>query len=56
MRNILGLIRGLIRQSKPSADTSIEDFVAMVDGRIHALARAHNQITDDHWGPAPIQA
>jgi CheY-like chemotaxis protein len=28
----------------------------MVDGRIHALARAHNQITDDHWGPAPIQA
>ena len=28
----------------------------MVDGRIHALARAHNQITDDHWGPAPLQA
>ncbi len=28
----------------------------MVDGRIHALARAHNQITDDHWGPAPMQA
>jgi light-regulated signal transduction histidine kinase (bacteriophytochrome)/CheY-like chemotaxis protein len=56
VRNILSLIRGLIRQSKPSADTSIEDFVAMVDGRVHALARAHNQITDDHWGPAPIKA
>jgi CheY-like chemotaxis protein len=26
----------------------------MIDGRIHALARAHNQITDDHWGPAPL--
>jgi CheY-like chemotaxis protein len=30
--------------------------VKVVDGRIHALARAHNQITDDHWGPAPLQA
>ena len=55
VRNILGVIRGLIRQSKPS-DNSIESFVKLVDGRIHALARAHNQITDDHWGPAPIQA
>lgn len=55
VRNILGVIRGLIRQSKPH-DNSIESFVDLVDGRIHALARAHNQITDDHWGPAPIQA
>ncbi|MDQ1154480.1 HWE histidine kinase domain-containing protein [Brevundimonas sp. SORGH_AS_0993] len=55
VRNILGIIRGLIRQSKPH-DNSIESFVTMVDGRIHALARAHNQITDDHWGPAPLQA
>ena len=55
VRNILGVIRGLIRQSKPH-DDSIESFVSLVDGRIHALARAHNQITDDHWGPAPIQS
>jgi two-component sensor histidine kinase len=55
VRNILGVIRGLIRQSKPH-DDSIESFVKLVDGRIHALARAHNQITDDHWGPAPIHA
>jgi light-regulated signal transduction histidine kinase (bacteriophytochrome) len=55
VRNILGVIRGLIRQAKPSSD-KIEDFVDLVDGRIHALARAHNQITDDHWGPAPIGA
>lgn len=55
VRNILGVIRGLIRQSKPH-DDQIESFVTLVDGRIHALARAHNQITDDHWGPAPIQA
>ena len=55
VRNILGVIRGLIRQSQPS-DDAVKEYVRMVDGRIHALARAHNQITDDHWGPAPIQA
>jgi light-regulated signal transduction histidine kinase (bacteriophytochrome) len=55
VRNILGVIRGLIRQSKPSGG-NVEDFVALVDGRIHALARAHNQITQDHWGPAPLRA
>ena len=55
VRNILGVIRGLIRQSKPTGG-DIEDFVSLVDGRIHALARAHNQITDDHWGPAPLRA
>ncbi|MEQ7874572.1 HWE histidine kinase domain-containing protein [Sphingomonas sp. ASV193] len=55
VRNILSLIRGLIRQSKPPEGTTLEEFVALVDGRIHALARAHNQITDDHWGPAPLK-
>ena len=55
VRNILGVIRGLIRQSQPS-DPAVKEFVSVVDGRIHALARAHNQITDDHWGPAPLQA
>jgi light-regulated signal transduction histidine kinase (bacteriophytochrome) len=56
VRNILGVIRGLIRQSKPAPGSSVEDFVGLVDGRIHALARAHNQITDDHWGPAPFRS
>lgn len=54
VRNILGVIRGLIRQSKPT-DGDLDSFVALVDGRIHALARAHNQITQDHWGPAPLR-
>jgi light-regulated signal transduction histidine kinase (bacteriophytochrome) len=55
VRNILGVIRGLIRQTR-SHDGDIDAFIKVLDGRIHALARAHNQITDDHWGPAPIQA
>ena len=54
VRNILGLIRGLVRQSKPPSGR-LEDYVDLVDGRIHALARAHNQITRDHWGPAPLR-
>lgn len=55
VRNILGVIRGLVRQSQPDEE-AVKDFVKVVDGRIHALARAHNQITDDHWGPAPLEA
>jgi light-regulated signal transduction histidine kinase (bacteriophytochrome)/CheY-like chemotaxis protein len=55
VRNILSLIRGLVRQSRDSS-MSIEDYVAELDGRIHALARAHNQITSDNWGPAPLRA
>jgi light-regulated signal transduction histidine kinase (bacteriophytochrome)/CheY-like chemotaxis protein len=55
VRNILGVIRGLIRQSQPD-NPEVKEFVRLVDGRIHALARAHNQITDDHWGPAPLEA
>lgn len=55
VRNILGVIRGLIRQSQPESP-EVKEFVKLVDGRIHALARAHNQITDDHWGPAPLGA
>ncbi|RVT90245.1 HWE histidine kinase domain-containing protein [Sphingomonas crocodyli] len=55
VRNILGVIRGLIRQSQPDSP-EVREFVRLVDGRIHALARAHNQITDDHWGPAPLNA
>ena len=56
VRNILSLIRGLIRQSKPGEGVTIEQFIDLIDGRVHALARAHNQITDDHWGPAPLRS
>ena len=38
-----------------AAQNAVKDFVKVVDGRIHALARAHNQITSDNWGPAPLR-
>ncbi|MEO6433729.1 MAG: HWE histidine kinase domain-containing protein [Sphingomicrobium sp.] len=56
VRNILSLIRGLIRQSIPPPGAKLEDFVTLIDGRIHALARAHNQITQENWSPAPLQS
>jgi light-regulated signal transduction histidine kinase (bacteriophytochrome)/CheY-like chemotaxis protein len=54
VRNIFSLIRGVITQSSESS-TSLESFTKIVGGRIHALARAHDQITADSWGPAPFQ-
>ncbi|MCW1383394.1 GAF domain-containing protein [Novosphingobium sp. KCTC 2891] len=53
VRNILSLIRGLISQTERSS-TTIEDFVTNLDGRVQALARAHDQVTHDHWGPASL--
>jgi light-regulated signal transduction histidine kinase (bacteriophytochrome)/CheY-like chemotaxis protein len=53
VRNILGLIRGLVKQSQGNAE-SVEEFAAMIGGRIQALARAHDQITADKWQPAPL--
>lgn len=54
VRNILGLIRGVISQSRDSA-LSAEGFMDVVGGRIQALARAHDQITADQWGPASFR-
>lgn len=53
VRNILSLIRGLVRQSlDPEADT--RNTIALLEGRIESLARAHDQITQDHWNAAPL--
>ncbi len=53
VRNILSLIRGLISQTRGTALTP-EAFVETLDDRIRALARAHDQITADRWGPARL--
>lgn len=53
VRNILNLIRGLVSQSKDSAST-IDDFAEIVGSRIHALARAHDQVTRVDWSPSSL--
>lgn len=55
VRNILSLVRALVRQSETGAET-VQQFAAIVAGRIEALARAHDQITADNWGPASLRA
>ncbi|MET0307134.1 MAG: HWE histidine kinase domain-containing protein [Sphingomonas sp.] len=53
VRNILALIRGLVRQSlDPEIDT--RNTITLLEGRIESLARAHDQITQDNWSPAPL--
>ena len=54
VRNILNLIKGLINQSKDDSK-SVAEFTHIVGGRVHALARAHDQITKENWSPASAQ-
>ncbi|MEN3793124.1 HWE histidine kinase domain-containing protein [Fulvimarina sp. MAC3] len=53
VRNILALIRALVTQSKGTA-SDVDDFSNIVSGRIQALARAHNQITDEKYAPQKL--
>ena len=48
VRNILTLIQGLISQGQGDV-ASIEDYSRVLDERIHALARAHDQLTQKEW-------
>ncbi len=53
VRNVLGLIRALVSQSQHEA-LSVPGFAAILGGRIAALASAHDNITAENWGPAPL--
>jgi light-regulated signal transduction histidine kinase (bacteriophytochrome) len=54
VRNILGLVRGMVSQSHDGI-SHVEEFIESVSGRIHALARAHDQITAEQWSAAPLR-
>lgn len=53
VRNILGLVRGLVSQTNSGNETT-EEFVSRLDSRIQSLARAHDQITRQNWLPASL--
>jgi light-regulated signal transduction histidine kinase (bacteriophytochrome) len=53
VRNILSLIRGLITQSERST-SDLSSYVGALNGRVQALARAHDKITKQNWGPASL--
>lgn len=54
VRNILNLIVGLVRQCSDDA-RNVTDFSRQVSERVHALARAHDQITSSGWGPRSVR-
>lgn len=54
VRNILGLVRGLVSQSHDGV-AHVEDFIESISGRIQALAWAHDQITAVQWANAPLR-
>lgn len=54
VRNILSLVRALVAQSKDTAG-SVEEFASVLGGRIQALARAHDQITNLNWAPVALR-
>jgi light-regulated signal transduction histidine kinase (bacteriophytochrome) len=54
VRNIFGLIRGLISQSRINAN-DVDEFAKVLGDRIHALARAHDQITAKNLGPGSFR-
>jgi light-regulated signal transduction histidine kinase (bacteriophytochrome)/CheY-like chemotaxis protein len=55
VRNVLALIRGLIRQTHGEGGDSAS-YVASLNGRVQALARAHDRVTAQNWGPGALNA
>jgi light-regulated signal transduction histidine kinase (bacteriophytochrome) len=53
VRNILALIRSLVTKTGQAAD-DVTSYVHSLSGRIQALARAHDRVTRESWGPAPL--
>ena len=55
VRNILGLVRGLISQSAATA-TDVRGLVESLDHRIRSLARAQDLLTSSDWMPTPLHS
>jgi two-component sensor histidine kinase/DNA-binding response OmpR family regulator len=50
-RNALAVIQSIIRLTRAR---SVEDYVAAIEGRIKALARAHTLLSDSRWHGADL--
>ncbi len=54
VRNILALIRSLVNNTQ-AGNGGIEGYVESLGGRVQALARAHDQLTQQNWAPCPLR-
>lgn len=52
-RNALAVIQSIIRLTRAR---SVDDYVAAIEGRIKALARAHTLLSDSRWEGADLSA
>ena len=55
VRNVLALIRGLITQTNGEGGDATS-YVKSLSGRVQALARAHDRVTRQNWGPGRLNA
>jgi light-regulated signal transduction histidine kinase (bacteriophytochrome)/CheY-like chemotaxis protein len=55
VRNVLALIRGLISQTNGEGGDAAS-YVKSLNGRVQALARAHDRVTRQNWGPGPLNS
>ncbi|WP_242139564.1 HWE histidine kinase domain-containing protein [Sphingomonas sp. TREG-RG-20F-R18-01] len=53
VRNILTLVRGLITRTGQSVN-GVAEYMSALNGRVQALARAHDYVTRNAWGPASL--
>ena len=53
VRNILTLIRSLINQTGRGA-SDVNLYVNALSARVESLARAHDQVTQQNWGPCSL--
>ncbi|WP_028792854.1 HWE histidine kinase domain-containing protein [Thalassobaculum salexigens] len=54
VRNIFNVIRGIWSQSSASGGGTVTGLTETVGGRIQALARAYDQVTEVDWRPASL--
>ena len=52
-RNALAVVQSVIRLTRAN---SVPDYIAAIEGRIKALARAHALLSDTHWRGADLGA
>lgn len=54
VRNILALIRSIMRQSR-GGEQNLSSYLHQIEGRIEALARAHDQLTEQRFAAAGLR-
>ncbi|MGK6317756.1 PAS domain-containing sensor histidine kinase [Neorhizobium sp. DT-125] len=55
VKNTLATVQSLAGQTARHAD-DLDDFLRRFEGRLLALARAHDLLTKRHWGDAPLDS